>query len=208
MEIVSQAANFLKLLFTPCKLYIDKKKNRVAKYGKLAKAKRGDLSGEDKEWVDRCRRKNWDSFDHPETEGKPNWSGISNQFWDELDELNGKQLDGLKMFSYWRYDETGQPDFDKSPYWDEVRKLLVKYAVDSEERDNLQSKLRWYKSKRFYKERLWTPMLTPKMLEALATNINKRAKAYEEVSDPACLLTLYFICVVYIHFLNPPLTIV
>ena len=140
------------------------------------------------DWLERCRERTWKSFDNPEDE--PVWSLATDSLLDGLDELNGKMVDGLTMFAYWRYDETHRIVWeDKATvYWKAVKDLITEHVDknafnDDPVAENIIRKLVWYRSKlrdtRLY--RLWIPILTPKMLDALRDNISARAKAYEEV---------------------------
>jgi len=191
VEIVSEAAHFFRVLFTPSALYMDEEPSRRIKFTQLTN--KGEKSANDKNWLRTCWKRTWASFDSQEVE--PDWSMASNSLLDELDELNGRMLIGLKMFSYW-VDDEGEEDFkQRRPYWDAVRDLMKKYVVNEADQENLVTKnilfkLRWYLSMNRHKQRLQIPILTPKMLDALAANFLARAKAYEEVSDIAYLIPL------------------
>ena len=73
VEIVSKAAKFFRLLFTPFALYVHKGK-KYFKYKRILK-KGGD--DKDMEWLKVCRQKTWVNFDNPK--GDPDWSKVSNE---------------------------------------------------------------------------------------------------------------------------------
>lgn len=186
MEVVSQAAHFFRLLFTPCVLWLDEKPSNRRKYVKIVNKAIDKRSPKDDEDFNNYCGKTWASYDNPQ--GEPDWSMVPDQLLDELDKLNGEMLNGLDMFSYYTFPEAGgSPHFPPNPYWDAVKALLSEHIVNGAEENvvttNILAKLRWYTSKNAYAERLWVPILTPKMLDALATYIKERARAYEEVSD-------------------------
>lgn len=129
---------------------------------------------------DTVLKKTWASFDEPE--GEPDWSIVTGYLWDSLDRVNNRWLEGDgDLIENW-FDD----DKVKS-YFSDVSEVL-KYAttsieVDKTIGDNIIHKVRWYKYESPLQDRLRIPLLTPKCLDALAAYINKRAKAYEEVSD-------------------------
>ena len=179
MEIVHEAAQFLRVLFTPCELYLDKHKLRE-KY-KANKSAEKSTS----EWVEKIRNKTWRDFDNPPPE-EPEWSLISKELWDELDDLNWQwqESEGRLMFVY------GDDEGKAEKYWDDVKDLLKKHLpkhTTYEEEDtvmkNIFQKLRWYRNESASQYRLIIPILTPKMLDCLAANIAAGAQAYEEVSE-------------------------
>ena len=178
VEIVSEAAKFFRLLFTPCALYVHKGKKYI-KYKRILKNGGDD---KDMEWLKVCRQKTWDNFDNPK--GDPDWSKVSNELLDELDELNGRELERLGG-SLFIYDRDEQHD-----YWDAVRSLLKKHVVEGAEDEvasQILKKLKWYlRGSKENNDRLVIPILTPKMLDALAIHISARAKGYEEVRDVLC----------------------
>ena len=174
VEIVSEAAQFFRLLFTPSPLHVHKKRVRFEKYKRIVKEQSDDEK--ENEWFIACRRRTWANFDKPK--GDPDWSKVSDNLLDELDELNGKTLEGQgDMFN-----------FDKVPYWTAVRKLFKKHVVEGAKDDDdvanhILKKLKWYLKESDHDVRLVIPILTPKMLDALAIHISARSKAYEEVRD-------------------------
>lgn len=140
-------------------------------------------TSEDEKSLQKLNHNTWVRFDNPE--GEPDWSMVPDQLLDELDAL---ELNGLDMFCYWHYTSDNEIEFDETPYWEEVKALLKKHVVkvadgENEVAKNILAKLRWFRNKNFVYERPWIPILTPKMLDELATNIRQRALAYEEVSD-------------------------
>jgi hypothetical protein len=180
VELVSEAASFFRLLFTPSTLYINEGEGeRFDKYRRVSK-KKGNNEGV-LDWLEICRSKTWASFDKPK--GDPDWSKVSNTLLDEFDKLNCKMLKGQSdVFRYQTIDQG-------YPYWDAVRKLLKKYVVKGSDEDDevasqIINKLTWYLSPASdLDHRLLIPILTPNMLEVLAIHISTRAKAYEEVSE-------------------------
>jgi hypothetical protein len=187
VEIVSEAADFFRLLFTPSALHKDRNTRRQEKYEAC----------KDKKWQETCRQNTWNSFDNSEDE--PDWSMVSDALLDALDELNGNMLDALTMFSYWRYEEDHEEVvWDRSgiKYWEAVEVLLKELVVQKglstsrhkwKVEHHIIHKLQWFSSRspeEFHHRafRLCIPILTPKMLDALERNILARAKAYEEVS--------------------------
>lgn len=181
METVSEAAHFFRLLFMPSRFELDWKK-----YRKTAKKWNDDLATpQELRWLETLRSSMWTTFVN--SNGKPEWSMLDKSMLEALDELNEQwqEDEGLEMFV----------NGDKSTkYWKDVEAILVKYVTephanashDSVEglvRDNILPKLRWYRNESRVKSFLRIPILTPKMLDALAANISARAQAYEEVSD-------------------------
>jgi hypothetical protein len=182
VEIVREAAHFFTLLFTPCPLYLDKEPRRVKKFKDLRERKK--LTDEEIQWLERIQRKTWESFDNPKE--KPDWCMAPSLLLEALDELNEGLGDGRLMFL----------DNEKmDEYWVFVERLLEKYVVkvvnptqpDYKEEglvsQSILLKLWWYRNESQNNRRLRIPILTPKMLDALAANITAGAKAYEEVSD-------------------------
>ena len=155
-------------------------------------------SAESEKWAAKQRELNWNSFDRPK--GEPDWSMVTPYLLDDLDELNGQWLEseGRTMFM-------DSDDNKMVEYWNEVRDLIKKYVVKPQANyssdykgewmvaENIIPKLRWYKYEANIQNRLKIPILTPKMLDALAANIGASAKAYEEVSyffsnpTPSCI---------------------
>ncbi|KAF8799686.1 hypothetical protein BYT27DRAFT_7316212, partial [Phlegmacium glaucopus] len=182
VEIVSEAAAFFRLLFTPCVLWIDEEEGRRAKFKDL-KAKK-HRSKEDKRWLKEARQKTWESFDNPK--GEPDFSDsmVSMEMLVKLDELNEKwdKDEGRLMFSA----EAG----DTTEYWTGVRDILKKYVSNTEGSeggqtivDNISKKLRWYSNEAgVHEPRVAVPILTPRLLDSLAANITAGAPAYEEVA--------------------------
>ena len=180
MEVIDEAAQFFRLLFTPCALYMDEDEARSKKYIENVQ-KMETLDEKQKSKHDTRVSKTWDTFDNPK--GEPEWQLVCWELINKLDELNGQWLkdDGLRVF------EKGA----SSDYWKGVRGLLRLYVVNGsrEEEDekivanNILSKVRWYEREAACNDRLVVPILTPKLLDALAANIGARARAYEEVSD-------------------------
>jgi hypothetical protein len=153
--------------------------------------------------MDKVRKSTWKSFDEPE--GQPDWSMATSYLFDDLDALNVKWLgDGRHMFVQEEVDEVDPWD----EYWVGVENILKKYVVqphlqlgrkkaanafeenepDSEAgiiAKNIIPKLRWYKQDAgiAHLPRLRIPVLTPKMLDALAANITRGAEAFQEVSN-------------------------
>jgi hypothetical protein len=148
-------------------------------------------------WVEEIRERTWRHFYNPKKE--PDWSLLSSGLVNDLNELNNRFLadDGLKMF--W-----SQPG-----YWKDVRNLFEKHILDKAEHedhedddllllmDHLIGKLWWYQSESNDWDRLCIPILTPKFLDALAANIEARAKAYEEVSDNYYMFLTHFIFLIH-----------
>lgn len=138
------------------------------------------LTAEDEEWLTKVRAQTWRQFDNPEAE--PEWSMVTKEMLDELDEVNEK---------WWDQDKARLMFMDSPGYWDDVKEVLNNHVVrtdpDDERgrlvRDNIIKKFRWYKNEAGIEwHRLRIPILTPKLLDALAANIGAIAQGYEEVS--------------------------
>jgi hypothetical protein len=178
VEIVCEAAHFLKLAFTKHKLYIHRSEERWARYLELIKL--DPRSDDESKWIERRQEKTWTTFDKPI--GEPDWSWLSSDLFEGLDNLNNQWLkdDGLFIFD---------DDNNKSKateYWKQVQDLFKRHVPDSSEMDIIH-KIRWYRREAIFQDRLVIPMLTPKLLDALQANVKARAKAYEEVSDKSNL---------------------
>lgn len=184
VEIVSQAAHFFRVLFNPYPLYLHETLERQLKFKQLyCRGYPQNLSDEEKDWFDQCITNTWASYD--KLKGNPVWSMVSNTLLDELDKLNGEILDPLDLFTYWYEDEDDEKKTEFiSQYWTKLEELLMEHIKDNDElvAKLIPYKLRWYRQAATFFDRLCIPILTPKMLDALATHISVRAKAYEEVS--------------------------
>ena len=145
--------------------------------------KEGDkgLTEKMKKWLGRVCAETWKHFDNHE--GEPLWSMVNQEMLNKLDELNERWLEngGRTMFIE---DEDGE-------YWKEVYKVLEEHIVSSMRTDrqeeivrvNILAKLKWYANESGNEgHRLTIPILTPKLLDALAANIDAAANAYQEVS--------------------------
>ena len=192
----------------PCALHIDKYPDEKKKFRELMS--KPENTEAESDIMSDMRLATWDSFDNPNESSEPDWSMVSQYLLEELDDLNGKWLkdDGRLMFVNTNTDSDEYWD----EYWDEVKALLNKYVVkvhqgihtrtvaqadgtkkaveDEGFQDeweivkNIVPKLRWYKNEAGIANmpRLRIPMLTPKMLDALAANISRTADAFQEVS--------------------------
>jgi hypothetical protein len=187
VEIVCEAAHFLKVLFSPFALYVEQDLERSKKHKEYQKMQAGTEPKELLEWIESLQTSTWDSYDNPK--GDPEWSMFTSLLLRELDKLNEQWLeeDGRLMFSK---PEGNNYSAKGLKYWQDVRKLVKKYVHPSDDdeakwrvSENICSKVDWYFYESAQKHRLVIPILTPKMLDALAANITAGAKAYEEVSD-------------------------
>ena len=188
LEIVSEAAHFFRLLFTPCQLYVDEEPKRRKKYQAYINVQEDeeDISEKKEKWITSLRKTTWKYFDNPT--GTPDWSMVSVELLEDLDKLNERWLEdkGRYMFVFGADPHSD----DTARYWRDLQELLEKYVTDTQATSetqetilgNLMSKLKWYKYESDIGNRLRVPILTPKFLDALAANIGVAAKAYEEVS--------------------------
>jgi hypothetical protein len=183
--MVSEAAAFFRLLFTPCVLWMDEDEESRAKYNDM----RGkcDPSNEEEWWRFDARARNWESFDNPKGEPDLSETMVSMEMLVKFDELNEmwEKDDGRLMF-------LEKPNIN-GYYWAAVQDILKTYVCDiettSEEGqmivDNILKKLHWYVTEGGTNMDLphqVVPILTPRLLDALAAHITTMAPAYEEVS--------------------------
>lgn len=142
-----------------------------------------ELTDEESEWITHCRQRTWANFNS--RRGEPDWSMVSDELLEDLDDLNKvwEESEGRLVFV--------KDDKDVVQYWTDVREVIETHVVEtmnpSSEKGKVVAthilmKLDWYSSQAGLEwNRVRIPLLTPRLVDALAANITAAAKSYEEV---------------------------
>ena len=85
MEIVSEAADFFRLLFTPCMLHLDEDHDIRKQFKKYLNANK-EFTKEEDQWMRKVQMLTWETFDS--LTGKLDWSMFAPTLLKKLDDLN------------------------------------------------------------------------------------------------------------------------